>query len=529
MIASEVATFIGNGSSRRSGDGFSVRCPAHDDSTPSLSISDSRNGGVVLHCHRGCTEQEICDACGLDRSELLPPREFTPSDDWSPAGRIEARYRYTDEQGKLIFEVVRSEGKNFLQRCPDSSRPGGWNWRLGEVRRPLYRLPELLEGIRAGERVFVCEGEKDVEAIRRSGAIATCNPHGAGKWRPEHTETLRDANVVVIADKDEPGQKHARAVVKALSEVAQSVRMAEAREGKDVSDHLAAGLSLDELVDLTAEAERALMSPDVYEFLAGENAYDWVVDGLLERGERLMLTGFEGMGKSTLIRQLATCCAAGIHPLKFSLMKPLRVLMIDCENGERHVRRHLAPLVNQAEMSGRVIPRDAFFPLMRPEGMDLTSEDDRNWLLERAIAHKPDIVFIGPLYNLHRSNINEELPARFVSTALNELRVQAKCALVIEAHASKGDSPTDRHVRPIGSSLWLRWPEFGYGLAPIGSEASRRLNTSATHKGSPLEFKAWRGARDERNWPDVMERSKPWPWSGRWLGGMNAFSEEDNG
>ena len=490
-----------------------VKCPAHPDKTASLSISEGRDGRVVLKCHANtCTVEAILTAANLQWSDLFSHGPERDSDEeWTPAGAAVAVYRYTDEDGHLLFEVLRTAEKRFIQRRPDSTRKGGWDWRLGDVRRPVYRLPEVLEAIHAGQTIFVTEGEKDVEAIRRTGSAATCNPHGAGKWRKEHAEALRDADVVVIADRDEPGYKHARAVVKSLDGIAQRVRLTESKVGKDAADHLAAGLPLEELTLLDVPKDGSVLFPDFYEFMAGEDSYDWVVEGLLERGDRLLLTGNEGLGKSMLIRQLAVCCAAGVNPFRFERMAPLRVLLVDCENSERSSRRKFAPLQLAAERMGCPVPRGAFYPHIRPGGIDLTDEENRSWLIEQAVAHRPDIAFIGPLYLLHDGNINDEQLARVVARTLDDVREKAGCAVITEAHSGKGDSERDRGVRPIGSSLWLRWPEFGYGLMP----------TKDTKGGSPLAFQPWRGPRDERDWPDSLERGSvshsPWPWMGKWL------------
>src|SRR5262249_30879447 len=57
-----------------------------------------------------------------------------------PKGKIVETYNYTDEDGALLYQVVRLEPKSFRQRRPDGN--GGWVWKL-EDQRVLYRLPEL--------------------------------------------------------------------------------------------------------------------------------------------------------------------------------------------------------------------------------------------------------------------------------------------------------------------------------------------------------------------------------------------------
>jgi 5S rRNA maturation endonuclease (ribonuclease M5) len=121
-------------------------------------------------------------------------------------------------------------------------------WSLDRTRRVLYRLPRLLEAVAAGETVYVCEGEKDVHILEDAGVVATCNPHGAGKWRDEYSKTLTGANVVVVQDRDKPGRQHARQVANSLTKTARTVTVVEAAEGKDAHDHLKAGFTINDFV-----------------------------------------------------------------------------------------------------------------------------------------------------------------------------------------------------------------------------------------------------------------------------------------
>jgi hypothetical protein len=170
---------------------------------------------------------------------------------------IVATYPYVNEKGVLLFEVVRFDPKDFRQRKPDGA--GGWEWKLGNARRVLYRLPQVLEAIENGDTIYVAEGEKDVHALERAGVVATCNPGGAGKWRSEYTKAIRgtvvSAKVVIVADRDEAGREHARLVADKLRLAVVSLDIVEPAEGKDISDHLATGRGLDELVPINLETE----------------------------------------------------------------------------------------------------------------------------------------------------------------------------------------------------------------------------------------------------------------------------------
>src|SRR5262249_3630164 len=133
---------------------------------------------------------------------------------------------------------------------------GGWIWNLAGVARVLYRLPELLA---ADTRVtvFVLEGEKDVDALRALGLVATTNPMGAGTWERTFNEASRGRNVVILPDNDVPGREHAQKVAQNLAGVAALVKVLELPglpPGGDVSDWLAAGGSAEELVRLAEAA-----------------------------------------------------------------------------------------------------------------------------------------------------------------------------------------------------------------------------------------------------------------------------------
>ena len=218
-----------------------ARCPAHNDHTPSLSVAVGSDGRILLRCHAGCPTSEVVEALGLTMADLQPERLLA-----SNTSKTEAVYRYTDEHGDLLFEVVRLKPKGFRQRRPNGE--GGYVWNLKGVRRVPYRLPEILKAVSAGGAIYIAEGEKDVAALEAAGAVATCNSGGAGKWRDEYSALLQGAEVVIVADKDKPGRAHAALVAQSLRGCAASVCVVEALEGKDAADHLAAGHRIDEFV-----------------------------------------------------------------------------------------------------------------------------------------------------------------------------------------------------------------------------------------------------------------------------------------
>jgi hypothetical protein len=183
--------------------------------------------------------------------------------------------------------------------------------------------------------------------------------------------------------------------------------------------------------------------------------------------------------------------AAGIHPFTLAPITPLRVLLLDLENGVRHVRRKLRPLRIQAGNAYNPLP--GLHVHVRPQGLDLL-QGDGGWLLDLTTTVTPDLFVVGPTYKLATGDPTEEAPARTVAAWLDRIRHDVGCAVIVEAHSPYG-AGVKRPIRPYGASLWSRWPEFGLHLSEEG------------------QLQHWRGARDERDWPVLLQRGGVWPWT----------------
>jgi len=261
---------------KRTRKGWNVRCPVHEDRRPSLSIAEGDDGRALLHCHAGCTAEQITEALGLTLADLMPPSSAkrhgkTPNGERRPRhvkapapvptgqgksfetaheavaslerrhGKRSRLWTYQDAEGNLVGLVVRWDGDNGKDIRP-VSRNGSNRWVIGGMAepRPLYGLPELLG---KPDRVFVCEGEKSVDAARGVGLLATTSPHGSKSAAKADWAPLAGREVVILPDADDVGERYASDVADLLATLSPSPKVKVVRlpdlpsgEGGDMAD-----------------------------------------------------------------------------------------------------------------------------------------------------------------------------------------------------------------------------------------------------------------------------------------------------
>jgi hypothetical protein len=222
----------------RSGSGWKAYCPAHDDRNPSLSISETPNGTVLVKCHAGCNAGQVVAALGLNlrdlfsllripmlfrnRSQTAKRRRKNQDQVYAMAryalqdlegryGPAQASWVYRNAQGEPVGMVARWDQSQGKVIRPISRFPDGWRIAAMPEPRPLYRLPELLQAD-PQEPVFVLEGEKCAEAAAELGLVATTSSGGANAAAKSDWTPLRGRHVVILPDNDAAGRQYAHEV-----------------------------------------------------------------------------------------------------------------------------------------------------------------------------------------------------------------------------------------------------------------------------------------------------------------------------
>ena len=354
--------------------GQMARCPAHHDRKASLSVT-RKPGRVLLHCHAGCTAEQICEVLGLTLADLFDDAERGDTDEEPPVEgppklwefkqhEIAAVHEYCDDVQVCRFTSEAQQRGRSKCMSRHLGEDGRWYCGLGETRTedlPLYFEYLAGQALRDGSAIYVVEGESDVDAVVAAGGCATCNFGGAGKFTTDHATRLAgvrsEAKIIVVADKDESGEKHARQVIDHLLGAGVErtrLHLARAKVGKDARDHLNEGLGLDALVfeEVVYSGKRwpILWAGDA----DGSRAQLFVIDEVIHADTVGQIWGSHGTLKTMLALDMGACVATG-KPWRGHRTRKGGVIYVAAEGGGGIEGRIAALRVHHPELPPKAL------------------------------------------------------------------------------------------------------------------------------------------------------------------------------
>lgn len=426
---------------------WSAKCPAHEDNQASLSVSVGSKGQLLTNCHAGCSHSDIVEAVGFTKPVITKAN-----------GAPLAVYDYVDEAGKCLFQVRRHIGRYSQHAAlPD----GTFAPRLGaEVRRVPYRLPELIQGVKDGRLIFVVEGEKDVETLRRHGRVATTNSGGANtEWPMEWANYFTGANVCVLGDNDPPGRKAQRERASLLATTARTVKVVDlpdVPDKGDITDWLEVmGHTDTELQELYRHApfftERKAGVEVIWGSQVEPEDVEWLWQDRIPNGKVTLIVGEPDKGKSfltlaltaavtkggTLIGNDDPCDAGNVY-----LIAP------EDDSASTIVPRANACGVDLARLAlveGYRDEEGLLEPMSKLRAAELFAhiEADKD---ARMLVIDPVMAFVGEF-----TNTNADNAVRGVMQPLVDLAERSGIAVVCVMHMKKGES--DSMLNKIGGSV----------------------------------------------------------------------------
>ncbi len=460
---------------QRTSSGYSACCPAHDDSNPSLSISEGIDGKILLKCFAGCSIEDVCACLSIQVSELFCPVN-------GQLGSKRTVYSYQDENGQELYRKIRIEpgfdGKAKSLYSERTIENGQVIKSLKGCRKVLYRLPEVLKGISDKSLIFLVEGEKDADKLAGYNLTATTSPESL-TWTDEFTQILKNADVIILYDMDKTGLERRNLLCKNLYGKVKRLRVVDLpgleyqeSHGKDISDWLAEGKTtgqLLEIIDRTpdyapAQPKEKIRVVSMDEFLNMElPEREMILAPFLPTQGLCLLYAKRGVGKTHVALGIAYAVATGGKFLKWHAPKPRKVLYIDGEMPAVAMQERLRRISVTEDLK---LPSCDFLRLITPdlqEGPmpDLSTREGRD-SVERSIEGS-DLIIIDNVSTLFRSGIENEAESwQPVQDWALELRRRGKSVLFIH-HAAKGGQQrgTSKKEDILDTVILLRQPQ-GY-------------------------------------------------------------------
>ena len=475
---------------RRSGKGWIGKCPAHNDENPSLSIHEGDDGRILLKCHAGCSNERVVERMRLAMRDLFPQNGRPRAS--KRKRKIVKVYPYLDEHGVLLCEAVRFVPKAFAQRRPDGK--GGYVWNMDEVRRVLYRLPQI---IAAGVEsfIFAAEGEKDADRLTAEGLVATTSSCGAGKAHLTDWSHVYGRHVVIVLDNDPDGHKHAQEVARLLHGKAASVRIVVLpglSDKGDVSDWLDGGGDAEELVRL-AEAS-PLWTPEsqlgddgiggavgpVTVCLADvkPETIRWLWPLRVPLGKLTLIAGDPGLGKSLITIDIAARTSSGIGwpDIRGERFEPGGVVIL---NAEDDLADTIRPRLDAA---GADVSRISALRAVQHYDPETGNASEAPFCLttdlpalETAIQRCADcrLVIVDPVSAyLGRTDSHSNAEVRGLLAPLSDLAARHGVAVVAVTHLRKGEGPAV--YRAMGSLAFMAAPRAVWAVSKDSDDPEKR-------------------------------------------------------
>lgn len=241
-------------------DSYMARCPCHADDKQSLHIT-LKDGKILIHDFGGCNCRDIMERMSWTPADLGTPEKEKPTwkdrivqsmvRKYGEGVRLVDEYRYTDENGAYQYSKVRFQGGTIKKKEIRYITVSGdtFQWSKDGDRKPfLYNLTSLLWALDKKLPVYIVEGEKDVETLRKLHLTAT-TAGGVKDWKEEYARFFKGARVTILPDNDQAGQELAERIKRDLRSYAGAIRVITIsdQEHGDVTDYMDAGHTEEEL------------------------------------------------------------------------------------------------------------------------------------------------------------------------------------------------------------------------------------------------------------------------------------------
>lgn len=326
--------------------------------------------------------------------------------------------------------------------------------------------------------MFICEGETDTmrlyQELLDDGAtdFNVVGIPGINGWTDDMSLHFANAeSVYVILDNEDDYKIEKRVeecwqhIRRSLGRKAKRIRLPQG--SKDVCEFFEAhGL---ESLWFIMKDEKSLWHYEALDLSKEPGPIDWLLEGIVARGDIAILIGEPGIGKSWISLGLAVALAEERDSF---LGKPLhvkspRVLYVDEENPELLVRRRLRKLglTPRGQENMRFLHRQGVRLDKRPE-----------LLLDEALDWEPSLIVLDSLTRMHTQDENHSGEiARLFNDGINPLARESGATVLLLHHITKTESNSS-FMRARGSGDISASPDTGLDLRKLDEHGGFKIN-----------------------------------------------------
>ncbi len=531
---------------RKIGDGqWLCFCPVHEKPSnghqPSLSVSQGDEGRVLVHCHGGCTHEQICAALGLNARDLFDDatrpaapakrkarRVFkTPEDAYSTiakevSGTFVMEWKYPGDVLRVARFLLCGGGKTYRPIHRHENR-----WVTGDPvgTLPLYRGDE----IPTSGPIVVLEGEKCVDATATIGLAGVTSAHGAEAAAKTDWSPLAGRDVIILPDNDDAGAGYAEEVASILSELmppakVRIVTLPDLPEGGDICDWLdaldahepealrKAILDMAEAAPVwTPHIEKGLVSvggeapshapkddavsihvltpKELFAYDTSNDPNTLLGSRYLCRGGSCLVVGQTGLGKSSFCVQAAVTWGLGESLFGIVPVRPLRSLIIQAENDTGDLAEMFTGVIRGTGCEDRLEQIDSQLSFVTEAGR--AGECFHAFAFGLIERFRPDLVWIDPLFAFLGGNVSDqETVSSFLRNGLGAIAQATGITWMVVHHTNKPPKEPGMHDG-------LKSGDFSYlgaGSAELANWARAVLVLRET-EGSVFELRASKRGR----------------------------------
>lgn len=393
--------------------------------------------------------------------------------------QIVCTYDYTDGSGRLLFQNVRLEPKDFRFRTPVG--PNGYTYCSPPQKRPLYGLM----GVLTANCLFITEGEKDADTLNcitdwpagSIGRVYATTAGAAGSFTSEHAMLTAGKRVLILEDNDEKGRVSALAIAELCHSVAQSIRIVrfdEMPEKSDVSDFLkeyGIGPLLEKIKSTPfwhppQEEEKPVIVEAISWATTGTHETNWLVDGVIQQEGNGVICGDPKASKSLLSLHLIAHLISGTPWFGHAIRERVKVGLVTREDAPGLTKSRIGRLI-RGERLQNISSLDGWLWINSREQtktFDILDDGEFNMLVRQFKKKDCRIVFFDVFNRIHTMNENDNQEMSRVTARLSLLGAEVGCQVVLIHHLNKDVNTGNIFNRLRGAGALHGWMEWGMAV-----------------------------------------------------------------